>query len=81
TLFGVGVGSEYGDAFMEQLTNKGDGNTTYVGDEEQARKVFVDQLPAHLEIRARDAKAQVTFDRKNVKQFRLIGYENRKVAD
>lgn len=81
TLFGVGVGSDYGDAFMEQLTNKGDGNTTYVGDEAQARKVFVDQLPAHLEIRARDAKAQVAFDRKTVKQFRLIGYENRKVAD
>ncbi|SCE61492.1 Ca-activated chloride channel family protein, partial [Streptomyces sp. Termitarium-T10T-6] len=81
TLFGVGVGSDYGDAFMEQLTNKGDGNTTYVGDETQARKVFVDQLPAHLEIRARDAKAQVAFDRKTVKQFRLIGYENRKVAD
>ncbi|MFD7745479.1 von Willebrand factor type A domain-containing protein [Streptomyces sp. NPDC059698] len=81
TLFGVGVGSDYGDAFMERLTNKGDGNTTYVGDEEQARKVFVDQLPAHLEIRARDAKAQVAFDRKTVKRFRLIGYENRKVAD
>ncbi|MFE6700538.1 von Willebrand factor type A domain-containing protein [Streptomyces sp. NPDC057718] len=81
TLFGVGVGSDYGDAFMEQLTNKGDGNTTYVGDEAQARKVFVDQLPAHLEIRARDAKAQVAFDRKTVQQFRLIGYENRKVAD
>ncbi|WP_369163987.1 von Willebrand factor type A domain-containing protein [Streptomyces sp. AFD10] len=81
TLFGVGVGSDYGDAFMERLTNKGDGNTTYVGDEEQARKVFVDQLPAHLEIRARDAKAQVAFDRKTVRQFRLIGYENRKVAD
>ncbi|MYU00304.1 MULTISPECIES: von Willebrand factor type A domain-containing protein [unclassified Streptomyces] len=81
TLFGVGVGSEYGDAFMERLTNKGDGHTTYVGDEEQARKVFVDQLPAHIELRARDAKAQVAFDRKAVKQFRLIGYENRKVAD
>ncbi|MFJ2027827.1 von Willebrand factor type A domain-containing protein [Streptomyces sp. NPDC087897] len=81
TLFGVGVGSDYGDAFMERLTNKGDGNTTYVGDDEQARKVFVDQLPAHLEIRARDAKARVAFDRKTVKQFRLIGYENRKVAD
>nr|MDT0526399.1 VWA domain-containing protein [Streptomyces sp. DSM 41633] len=75
TLFGVGVGSEYGDAFMERLTNRGDGHTTYVGDEEQARKVFVDQLPAHLELRARDAKAQVAFDRKTVKQFRLIGYE------
>ncbi|MFI7240131.1 von Willebrand factor type A domain-containing protein [Streptomyces cyaneofuscatus] len=81
TLFGVGVGSDYGDAFMERLTNRGDGHTTYVGDEEQARKVFVDQLPAHIELRARDAKAQVAFDRGNVKQFRLIGYENRKVAD
>lgn len=81
TLFGVGVGSDYGDAFMERLTNRGDGHTTYVGDEEQARKVFVDQLPAHIELRARDAKAQVAFDRRNVKQFRLIGYENRKVAD
>ncbi|WP_405812451.1 von Willebrand factor type A domain-containing protein [Streptomyces sp. NBC_01520] len=81
TLFGVGVGSDYGDALMERLTNKGDGNTTYIGDETQARKVFVDQLPAHVQLRARDAKAQVAFDRKTVQQFRLIGYENRKVAD
>ncbi|MEL5957487.1 von Willebrand factor type A domain-containing protein [Streptomyces sp. CLV115] len=81
TLFGVGVGSDYGDAFMEQLTNKGDGHTTYIADEEQARKVFVDQLPAHLELTARDAKAQVAFDPKTVKQFKLIGYEDRKVAD
>ncbi|MFJ4501257.1 von Willebrand factor type A domain-containing protein [Streptomyces sp. NPDC088864] len=81
TLFGVGVGSEYGDAFMEELTNKGDGNTTYISDEEQARKVFVDQLPAHLELTARDAKAQVAFDRETVEKFKLIGYEDRKVAD
>ncbi|MEU5168525.1 MULTISPECIES: vWA domain-containing protein [Streptomyces] len=81
TLFGVGVGSDYGDELMERLTNKGDGNTTYIADETQARKVFVDQLPAHVELRARDAKAQVAFDRETVQQFRLIGYENRKVAD
>ncbi|WP_405694766.1 von Willebrand factor type A domain-containing protein [Streptomyces sp. NBC_01185] len=81
TLFGVGVGSDYGDALMERLTNKGDGNTTYIADETQARKVFVDQLPAHVELRARDAKAQVEFDRRTVEQFRLIGYEDRKVAD
>ncbi|MFC9944447.1 vWA domain-containing protein [Streptomyces pratensis] len=81
TLFGVGVGSDYGDELMERLTNKGDGNTTYIADETQARKVFVDQLPAHVELRARDAKAQVSFDRETVQQFRLIGYENRKVAD
>ncbi|WP_406003688.1 von Willebrand factor type A domain-containing protein [Streptomyces sp. NBC_00829] len=81
TLFGVGVGSEYGDELMERLADKGDGHTTYVSTSEQARKVFVDQLPAHIELRARDAKAQVAFDPKTVKQFRLIGYENRAVAD
>lgn len=81
TLFGVGVGSEYGDALMERLTNKGDGHTTYIADETQARKVFVDQLPAHLELTARDAKAQVAFDRDTVERFKLVGYEDRKVAD
>ncbi|MFF8377085.1 von Willebrand factor type A domain-containing protein [Streptomyces sp. NPDC015661] len=81
TLFGVGVGSEYGDDFMERLADKGDGQTTYVSNSAQARKVFVDQLPAHVELRARDAKAQVAFERGNVEKFRLIGYENRAVAD
>ncbi|MFJ3905797.1 von Willebrand factor type A domain-containing protein [Streptomyces sp. NPDC090025] len=81
TLFGVGVGSDYGDAFMERLADKGDGMTTYVATPAQARKVFVDQLPGHLELRARDAKAQVAFDPRTVADFKLIGYENRKVAD
>ncbi|MFD7612833.1 von Willebrand factor type A domain-containing protein [Streptomyces sp. NPDC059828] len=81
TLFGVGVGSDYGDQLMERLTNRGDGHTTYVSTPAQARKVFVDQLPAHAELRARDAKAQVAFDPQTVKEFRLIGYENRAVAD
>ncbi|WP_030685181.1 von Willebrand factor type A domain-containing protein [Streptomyces globisporus] len=81
TLFGVGVGSEYGDAFMERLADKGDGQTTYVSTPAQARKVFVDQLPSHVELRARDAKAQVAFDRRTVERFRLVGYENRAVAD
>ncbi|MGW7362399.1 YfbK domain-containing protein [Streptomyces sp. NPDC054841] len=81
TLFGVGVGSEYGDKLMERLTNRGDGHTTYVSTSAQARKVFVDQLAAHVELRARDAKAQVAFDPQTVKEFRLIGYENRAVAD
>lgn len=81
TLFGVGVGSDYGDALMERLADKGDGHTTYVSDSEEAREVFCEQLPANIELRARDAKAQVAFDPRTVKQFRLIGYDNRAVAD
>ncbi|NBE54366.1 vWA domain-containing protein, partial [Streptomyces boluensis] len=81
TLFGVGVGSEYGDALMERLADKGDGHTTYVSDSAEARKVFCEDLPAHIELRARDAKAQVAFDPETVERFRLIGYDNRQVAD
>ncbi|MGW0532103.1 YfbK domain-containing protein [Streptomyces sp. NPDC003032] len=81
TLFGVGVGSDYGDALMERLADKGDGHTTYVSNVEDARDVFCGQLPAHVELRARDAKAQVAFDPETVERFRLIGYENRQVAD
>ncbi|MGH4028377.1 YfbK domain-containing protein [Actinomycetota bacterium Odt1-20B] len=81
TLFGVGVGSDYGDALMERLADKGDGHTTYVSSDEDARKVFCEQLPAHIELRARDAKAQVAFDPRAVVNFHLIGYDNRQVAD
>ncbi|MER5728151.1 von Willebrand factor type A domain-containing protein [Streptomyces sp. NPDC002138] len=81
TLFGVGVGSDYGDALMETLADRGDGHTVYVSDAEQARKVFLDDLPAQIDLRARDAKAQVAFDPQTVEKFRLIGYENRRVAD
>ncbi|MEU6229155.1 von Willebrand factor type A domain-containing protein [Streptomyces sp. NPDC047042] len=81
TLFGVGVGSDYGDALMENLADKGDGNTTYVSNETDARKVFCEQLPRNLDLTARDAKAQVAFDPETVAEFRLIGYDNRRVAD
>ncbi|MGW0837785.1 YfbK domain-containing protein [Streptomyces prunicolor] len=81
TLFGVGVGSDYGDALMEKLADKGDGHTAYVANDADARKVFVDQLPQNIDLTTRDAKAQVAFDPETVAQFRLIGYEDRKVAD
>ncbi|MGW7607215.1 YfbK domain-containing protein [Streptomyces sp. NPDC054766] len=81
TLFGVGVGSDYGDALMERLADKGDGHTTYVSSRDEAFTVFCDQLPQNIDLTARDAKAQVAFDPETVEQFRLIGYDNRKVAD
>ncbi|MFC9612591.1 von Willebrand factor type A domain-containing protein [Streptomyces sp. NPDC056938] len=81
TLFGVGVGSEYGDALMERLADKGDGHTTYVSTSEEARKVFCDELPQNIELRAREAKTQVAFDPQTVQRFRLIGYDDRQVAD
>jgi Ca-activated chloride channel family protein len=79
TLLGVGVGSDYGDALMERLADQGDGFVTYVSEREQARRLFVSQLPATLTLRARDAKVQVTFDASTVDTYRLIGYEDRKL--
>ncbi|MER5478243.1 von Willebrand factor type A domain-containing protein [Streptomyces sp. NPDC002734] len=81
TLFGVGVGSEYGDDLMERLTNRGDGHTVYVSSTEEAERVFSEDLPRNVDLVARDAKAQVAFDPRTVAEHRLIGYENRRVAD
>ncbi|MFE9773986.1 von Willebrand factor type A domain-containing protein [Streptomyces sp. NPDC005931] len=81
TLFGVGVGSDYGDALMERLADRGDGHTVYVSDAEEAREVFCEQLPRNIGLTARDAKAQVAFDAETVAEFRLVGYDNRRVAD
>lgn len=80
TLFGIGVGSDYGDALMERLADKGDGHTVYVSGGD-AEKVFCEQLPQNIDLTARDAKAQVAFDPETVASFRLIGYDDRRVAD
>ena len=76
-LLGVGVGSDYGDALMEQLADHGDGFVVYVSEPAQARAVFVNQLPATLAVRALDAKVQVDFDASTVLSYRLIGYDDR----
>lgn len=81
TLLCVGVGMAYGDNLMEQLADNGDGFAVYFSTATQARKLFVEQLAATLAVRAKDAKVQVTFDPEVVESYRLIGFENRAVAD
>ncbi|MBB4916231.1 vWA domain-containing protein [Streptosporangium saharense] len=80
TLLCVGVGRDYGDQLMEQLADNGDGAAVYVSSVDDARKVFVEQLAANLDLRARDAKAQVVFNPATVESYHLIGYENRRIA-
>ncbi|MEU6796273.1 von Willebrand factor type A domain-containing protein [Nonomuraea wenchangensis] len=77
TLLTVGVGREYGDTLMEQLADNGDGMAVYVSSQQEADKLFTTQLTATIELRARDAKAQVVFNPSVVDTYRLIGYENR----
>ncbi len=80
STIGFGMGN-YKDTLMEQLANKGNGNYFYIDGMSQARRVFQEQLGGTLEVVAKDVKIQVDFDPKVVKRYRLVGYENRDVAD
>ena len=82
TLSTVGFGTgNYNDQMMEQLADKGDGNYSYIDSAEQADKVFGHDVDGLLQVVARDTKVQVEFMPEVVQSYRLIGYENRDVAD
>ena len=80
STIGFGMGN-YKDTLMEQLANKGDGNNFYIDSPAQSQRVFVEQLTSTMLTIARDVKIQVEFDPQSVVAYRLIGYENRDVAD
>ena len=80
TTVGFGMGN-FNDVLMERLANDGDGSYHYVDTLAEARRVFVDDLVGTLQNIARDAKIQVDFNAEVVRSFRLLGYENRDVAD
>ncbi len=80
TTVGFGMGN-YNDVLMEQLADNGDGFYSYVDDIKEAERVFVHNLTSTLQVVARDAKIQVDFNPEIVSRYRLIGYENRDVAD
>ncbi len=77
---GFGMGND-NDTPMEQLADKGDGFYAYVNTLDDARTLFGRDLTSTLQSVALDAKAQVEFDPAVVESYRLIGYENRDVAD
>ncbi len=80
TTVGFGMGN-FNDVLMEQLADDGDGNYAYVDTLAEAQKLFVEDLTSTLQVIARDAKVQVDFNPELVARYRLIGYENRAVAD
>ncbi len=80
TTVGFGMGN-YNDILMEQLANNGDGNYAYVDNLSQAERIFVKNLTGTLQVIAKDSKVQVDFNPDVVSRYRLLGYENRRVAD
>ncbi len=79
TTIGFGMGN-YNDILMEQLANKGNGGYYYVDMLKEAERVFVENLTGTLQVIAKDAKVQVEFNPETVSRFRLLGYENRRLA-
>ncbi|MBF7073340.1 VWA domain-containing protein [Glaciecola sp. MH2013] len=80
TTLGFGQGN-YNDHLMEQLADAGNGNYAYIDTINEARKVLVDELQSTMQIIAKDVKVQVEFNPATVAEYRLIGYENRALAN
>ncbi|UCC82609.1 MAG: VWA domain-containing protein [Gemmatimonadota bacterium] len=80
TVLGFGTGN-LKDSKMEQLADHGNGNFAYIDNLMEARKVLVTEMGGTLLAIAKDVKIQVEFNPTRVAAYRLIGYENRLLAD
>lgn len=80
TVLGFGMGN-HNDSMMEQISGRGNGNYAFIDSEAEADRVLVEQTSGTLVTIARDVKIQVEFNPTEVAAYRLIGYENRKLAN
>lgn len=80
TILGFGMGN-YQDDRMEQLSNAGNGNYFYVDNERESDKIFTYDLMGTMFTIAKDVKLQVVFNPEKIAKYRLIGYENRVMAN
>lgn len=81
-LSAVGVGwDNYNDVLLEVLANRGNGTYHYVRSVDEAEAFVEGRSELLLRQGPRDARVQVEFNGEAVRKYRLIGYENRSVAD
>lgn len=69
------------EKMLEQVANKGNGQYSYIDNEKEAHKVFVEEMTGSLYTIAKDVKIQIDFNPNKVGAYRLIGYENRVLAN
>ncbi|MEZ5425218.1 MAG: VWA domain-containing protein [Pyrinomonadaceae bacterium] len=80
SVLGFGRGN-LNDSMMEKLADKGNGNYAYIDSQTEAQKALGSQIAGTLYTIAKDVKIQVEFNPAKVAGYRLIGYENRLLAD
>ncbi len=69
--------SNYEDAKMQKLANKGNGNHFYIDSREEAERVAKKSFDQNFITAMKDVKIQIEFNPAYVKAYRQIGYENR----
>jgi Ca-activated chloride channel family protein len=79
TCIGVGMGN-YKDSKLETLAKKGNGNFAYLDNIQEAEKVLVKEFTKTVYAVAKDAFINIQFNSNAVKQYRLIGFDNKKDA-
>ena len=79
SVLGFGMGN-LKDGTLERLADKGNGHYAYIDSPAEAYKVLVKEMGSTLVTIAKDVKIQVEFNPAKVESFRLIGYENRVMA-
>ncbi|MFK7735511.1 MAG: von Willebrand factor type A domain-containing protein [Pirellulaceae bacterium] len=80
TVLGFGQGNT-NDEMMEEISNRGNGFYAFVDSRREAYRQMVGQLVGNLVTVAKDVKIQVEFNPERVRSYRLLGYENRLLAD
>jgi Ca-activated chloride channel homolog len=80
TALGFGRGN-LNDAMLEAISNAGNGFYGVISSESQAAEYVDERLLSTLSLIARDMKVQVEFNPELVAAYRLLGYENRAIAD
>ena len=76
TCLGVGMGN-YKDSKIQVLAQKGNGNFAYLDDYSEAEKTLMKEFMQTVYTVADDAYLNVQFNPDLVKEYRLIGFENK----
>ncbi|MDQ0375068.1 vWA domain-containing protein [Cellulomonas humilata] len=80
SVLGFGMGN-LKDNTMEAIADHGNGNYAYIDTLDEARKVLVDEFDSTMFVVAQDLKVQVEFNPATVAEYRLLGYDNRRLED
>jgi Ca-activated chloride channel family protein len=76
TCLGVGMGN-YKDSKIQTLAQNGNGNFAYLDNYKEAEKVFLKEFTQTLYAVADNAYMNVDFNPEYVKEYRLVGFDNK----